>query len=180
MPPRATTAPHAETHGDARSDAPAEHVCRMTWVRRGLGLVGLVGLLSLLGFEIAEAGTLWTGGVLTDLAMSGGVALGAAHQLGTSIHVSDDALWKATPLWEDRTVRFDEVRRLHVPMVRVDSGVRLYTDPDGTPALTLEAQTYERFDDLLRQVARRLPEDAEVKDPAGRLVGQGGADEEGP
>jgi len=95
-------------------------------------------------------------------------------------HVSDGDLRKATPLWWDRTVRFEDVRRLHVPMVVVDSGIRLYTDPDDTPALTLEAQTYERFDDLLRQVARRLPEDAEVKDPAGRLVGQGDADEEGP
>ena len=170
---------YAATHGNAPSDALDEHVYRMTWVRRGLGLVGLVGLLLLLGFEVAGAGTVWTRGVLTDLVIVGCGAVGAAHQLGAYVHISADAIRKGMPLWWDRTVRFEDVRRLQVPMVLVDSGVQLYTDPDGPPALTLEAQAYTRFDDLLRQVARRLPDGAEVNDPADRLAGAGGPTEKG-
>ena len=162
---------YAEPHGNMLSDGSVERVYRMTWIRRGLGLVGLLGFLLLLGLEVAEARMLWTWGVLVDLTIVGFMAVGAVHQLRARVHVSDSTIRKTTPLWGTRTVRFEDVRRLHVPMVRVDSGVRLYTDPDGAPALTLEVQTYERFDDLLRQVACRLPDGTEVQDPADRLVG---------
>lgn len=77
------------------------------------------------------------------------------------------------PLWRDRRVHFEDVCGFHVPMVLADGAVRLYTDPDAAPALTLAGQAYERFDDLLRQVARRLPDEAEVRDPANRIAEKG-------
>ncbi len=161
--------------GDSLSTASNDRVYRTTWVLRGLA----VGFLLFLGVELAGDGVSWTWGALTNLALAGSVVLGAVHQLGTSIQVSDEEIRKVMPLWRDRTVRFEGVRRLYVPMVRVDSGVRLYTDPDGSPALTLESQAYERSGDLLQEVARRLPDEATVDDPANRLAGADGVAETG-
>jgi len=55
---------------------------------------------------------------------------------------------------------------VHFPATQ--SGLWLYTDPGGDPALTIEGR-FERFGELAAKVADQLPAKAEVTDPAGRL-----------
>lgn len=168
----------------APSDAPApdtpnEQVYRTKRFLRGISGLGVVAVVFLVVSNVVDANRLWSVTGLLDLGMLLGVVGTGGGYLGRSIRITDEAVRKTWLLWPDQTVRFAAIRRVEIPMVRVDSAVKIYTDPDAKPSLTVEAQTFRNFDDLLRQIAHRLPEEAEVRDPAGRLQDDAHADAEG-
>jgi len=77
------------------------------------------------------------------------------------------AVQKTRPLWTDNVLRFEDIQRLHLPVTT--EALWLYTEPNGSPDLSIEAQSFERFESLARQVLRRLPQHTKIQDPAGRV-----------
>ena len=131
-----------------RSETPATY--RTSKFQRGLFLLSIGALLLLAVLEGTDEGP------ILDLSLVNGVLTGA-----TLLAVASYGL--------RATIRFEDIRRLHLPVTT--EALWLYTDPSGSPVLTVEAQSFERFGALARQVLRRLPPGAEIRDPAGRIEG---------
>ncbi|MEF8865352.1 MAG: hypothetical protein V5A20_06275 [Salinibacter sp.] len=143
-----------------------EAVYRTSWRQRALSTLAATIMLLLVGPELTSGDPLWTWDQLMDVVLLGAVLLGGAHGFLAKIEISDRTLWKRRPLWTDKDLRLSTVERVHFPTTQ--SGLWLYTDPDGDPALTVQGQ-FERFGQLAIQVADQLPGTAEITDPAGRL-----------
>ncbi len=91
----------------------------------------------------------------------------AGYGLRATVRVSETAVRKTRPLWTDNVLRFEDIQRLHLPVTT--EALWLYTEPNGSPDLSIEAQSFERFGSLARRVLRRLPQHTEIQDPAGRV-----------
>ena len=75
--------------------------------------------------------------IATDAVVLGLLAYALFAVFQRSVVVGTEEIWKVRPLWWDRSVQISEIRRVHVPTT--ESGLWLYTDPDGNPALKIEA-----------------------------------------
>ncbi|WP_263809373.1 hypothetical protein [Salinibacter sp.] len=93
----------------------------------------------------------------------------AGYGLRATVQVSETAVRKTRPLWTDNVLRFEDIQRLHLPVTT--EALWLYTEPNGSPDLSIEAQSFGRFGSLARRVLRRLPQHTESQDPAGRVEG---------
>ncbi|WP_240331724.1 hypothetical protein [Salinibacter ruber] len=80
---------------------------------------------------------------------------------------SGRASWWVQPLWNDQSVQISEIRRVHVPTI--ESGLWLYTDPDGNPALTIGGGL-EAPEELEERVTKSVP-------PAAKITGLGQEEE---
>lgn len=141
-------------------------VYRTSRGHRALSILGAAAMLFVIGSDLTGGDPLWTWGQLVDAALLGAVLLGGADGFLARIEIGDRTLWKRRPLWTDEALSLSKVRRVHFPTTQ--SGLWLYTDPDGDPALTIGGR-FERFGNLAVQIADQLPDAAEVIDPAGRL-----------
>jgi len=150
-----------------RSETPATY--RTSKFQRGLSLLSIGALLLLAMLEGTDEGP------ILDLSLVNGGLTGAtllavaSYGLRATIRVSETTIQKKRPLRTDNVLHFEDIRRLHLPVTT--EALWLYTDPSGSPILTVEAQSFERFEALARQVLRRLPSGAEIRDPAGRIEG---------
>jgi hypothetical protein len=146
-------------------DGSFDATCRTSRGQRALSASGAAVMFLVAALEL-------TGGspetdVLVAYAFGVGITLlGAVHTFKMTIQLGDGMLKKRRPLWTDKTLHLRGVRRVHFPTTQ--SGLWLYTDPGGDPALTLEGH-FERFGELAVQVAGQLPDEAKITDPAGRL-----------
>lgn len=156
-------------------ESSGETTYRTSQLQRGLALASAASLLLVATLRVTGDRPLWELSFVS-FALTAGLLLAATgYGLRARIRVSEQAIRKTRPLWNDNTVRFSEVRRAHLPLT--EKGLWLYTDPDESPDLTVEAQSFERFDELACQVIRRLPSGVEVSDPADRLDGYPCGDE---
>ena len=89
-------------------------------------------------------------------------------RLARVVRVTDEGIDVERWHWWNTSVRFAEVERLYVPMTRL-AGLQFFTDTRSNAALSISENDVDRYDDLLRRVADRLPESAEIEDPGGRL-----------
>jgi hypothetical protein len=76
-----------------------------------------------------------------------------------SVLVRSGEIQKVQPLWRNRSVQISEIRRVHVPTT--ESGLWLYTDPDGNPALKIGAGL-EDNEELEKLVIQSAPSEAEI------------------
>jgi hypothetical protein len=148
-------------------DGSGDATYRTSRGQRALSASGAAVMLLVAALELAGLGGPPETDVLVAYAFGVGITLlGAVHGFKMTIQVGDGMIKKRRPLWTDKTLRLREVRRVHFPTIQ--SGLWLYTDPSGDPALTLEGH-FERFGALAVQVAGQLPDEAEITDPAGKL-----------
>ncbi|WP_251954056.1 EbsA family protein [Salinibacter ruber] len=75
--------------------------------------------------------------IATDAVVLGLLAYALFAVFQRSVVVGTEKIRKVRPLWWDRSVQISEIRRVHVPTTQ--SGLWLYTDPDGKPALKIGA-----------------------------------------
>lgn len=136
--------------------------------QRGLALLAAVGALLFFGLVAAGDQPLLSAWSLVNLVTTGGTMVAAAaYGLHAKIEVYEAGLRKVRPLWWDDEIRFADVERALLPMTR--PGLVLFTGRGGQPQFSVGEAAFERFDLLVLQVLRRLPEGAEVDDPAGRI-----------
>jgi len=157
------------------NESSGETTYRTSQLQRSLALASAASLLLMATLRVTGDRPLWEPSLLNFVLTAGHLLVATGYGLRARIQVSERAVRKTRPLWSDNTVRFGDVRRAHLPLT--EEGLWLYTDPDGSPDLAVEAQSFERFDELACQVIRRLPSDAEVSDPADRLDGYPCGDE---
>jgi len=123
-------------------------------------------MLLLFGLELTDGDLFGPWGQFVDVALLGVVLLGAVDGFLARIEIGEGKLRKQRPLWTDKVLRLRKIQRVHFPTIQ--SGLWLYIDPSGDPALTIGGR-FERFGTLAVQVADELPDTAEITDPAGRL-----------
>ena len=146
-----------------------ETVYRTSQTKKGLAYVATASLLVLAVLRVTDDRPLRELSVVNFVLTAGLLLSTVGHGLRARIRVSDRAIRKTRPLWTDTTVQFTDVRRVHLPVT--SEGLWLYIDPKGRADLEVEALSFERFEEMACQVMRRLPPNAEVTDPAGRLEG---------
>ena len=148
-----------------RSSGGASTVYRSSWRHRAISVSGVVVVAFLYGSALIQEGFPW-GELYVHYISLGVVLLGCAEGFSKRIEIGEETLQKRRLLWTNTGLRWNELRRVHLPTT--ENGLWLYTDPDGDPALTVEGH-YERIGDLALQVTGRLPDGAEVTDPNRRL-----------
>ncbi|WP_263784397.1 hypothetical protein [Salinibacter grassmerensis] len=148
---------------------------RTSAFQRGLSLLSVGSLLLLGVLEVTDEGPLLELSLVNVMLTGAMLVTAAAYGLRATVRVSETTVQKRRPLWTDHVLRFEDIQRVHLPVTT--EALWLYTEPDGSPDLSIEAQSFERFESLARQVLRRLPQHAEIRDPAGRAEGyrRGGA-----
>lgn len=151
------------------NDDTEETVYRTSQTQKGLAYVATASLLVLAVLRVTDDRPLWELSAVNFFLTAGLLFSAIGYGLRARIRVSDRAIRKTRPLWTDTTVPFTDVRRVHLPVT--NEGLWLYRDPEGRADLEVEALSFERFEEMACQVMRRLPPDAEVTDPAGRLAG---------
>ncbi len=97
--------------------------------------------------------------IATDLIVLGLLAYALFAVFQRSVVVGTEEIRKVRPLWWDQSVQISAIRRVHVPTT--ESGLWLYTDPDGNPALTIGGGL-EAPDELEERVIQHAPSDAAV------------------
>ncbi|PSQ89958.1 MAG: hypothetical protein BRD30_05220 [Bacteroidetes bacterium QH_2_63_10] len=140
---------------------------RTSRLQRGLALVAAASLLLLAGLQVTGERPFLVASYVDFALTAVGLLAAIGYGLQAKIRVSEQAIRKTRPLRKDSTVRFGDVQRVHLPST--EEGLWLYTSPDGSPDLAIEALSFERFEKLACQVIRRLPPGAEVNDPVDRL-----------
>ena len=121
---------------------------------------GLLFFLLVVGTDYASgvAAREWSELAL-DAGIVGGLVLVVFNAFRKSVLVGENEIRKVQPLWNDQSVQISEIRRVHVPTI--ESGLWLYTDPDGNPALTIGGGL-EAPDELEERVIQHAPSDAAV------------------
>lgn len=125
---------------------------------------GFVGLLTV---TVLEPTMDYAGGaapvgwaeLAVDASLLVGLGLAGFNAFRRHVEVGAEEIRKVQPLWGDRSVQISEIRRVHVPTT--ESGLWLYTDPDGNPALTIGGGL-EAPDELEERVIQHAPSDAAV------------------
>ncbi len=140
---------------------------RTSRFQRGLSLLSIAGLLLLAVWEATDEGPFLELSLVNVTLTGATLLVVASYGLRATIQVSETAVQKTRPLWMDKVLRFEDIQRLHLPVTT--EALWLYTEPNGSPDLSIEAQSFERFESLARQVLRRLPQHTEIQDPAGRV-----------
>ncbi len=97
--------------------------------------------------------------IATDAVVLGLLAYALFAVFQRSVVVGTEEIRKVRPLWNDQSVQISEIRRVHVPTI--ESGLWLYTDPDGNPALTI-CGGLEAPEELEERVIQHAPSDAAV------------------
>ena len=145
--------------------------------QRGVALLAGAGAILFAGLVVAGPQPVFSWWTLLDLATTGGMMVAAAaYGLHARIEVFDDGLRKVRPLRSDETIRFDAVERALLPMT--SEGLMLFAG--GQAQFQVDGDAFEHFDRLALQVCRRLPDTAEIEDPAGRIDPFRDGDEPGP
>jgi len=142
-------------------DSSGEAVYRTSRGHRTLSALSAAIMLLVYGLELTDGNPSgpWSDlpepwwGLLAEVVLLGMVLLPAVDGFLARIEISDRTLWKRRPLWTDKAFSLGKTERVHFPTI--ESGLWLYTDPDGDPALTIGGQ-FERFGRLA----------VEVKNPA--------------
>ena len=152
-----------------RSSSPAEDAAPTygpSRLQRWTGVAGLLCIPALIGLEVTgeSSGSLLQ--LLTTCVLFAALSI---SNLRTTVRLSADWIRKDRPLWPDVEVRFANVQRLYVPVTGV-VGLEFYTDSADSEALSIRESGVEGYNDLLLQVAERLPEHADIEDPSGRLA----------
>lgn len=138
--------------------------------QRGMALIAGAGAIVFAGLVVAGPQSPLSWGSLLQIGTTGGMMVAAAaYGLHARIEVFEDGLRKVRPLWRDETLRFEAVERVLLPMT--NEGLRFFTGSGGQLRMHIDGASFERFDRLALQVCRRLPDRAEVEDPADRLDG---------
>lgn len=149
------------------SEAPRTTYHTSRW-QRGLALACAAGAVLFAGLAVTSGPPLFSWWTLLNLGTTGSMMVAmAAYGLHARIEVRAKGLRKVRPLWWDETIRFEAVERMLLPMSR--PGLALFTGPGGQSQFDVDGSAFEDFDQLAREVCRRLPPDAEVEDPADRL-----------
>ena len=162
----------------ALSGAPLATYGTSKW-QRGVAMLAGAGAIVFAGLVVAGPQPVFSWWTLLDLSTTGAMMVAAAaYGLHARIEVFDDGLRKVRPLWRDDTIRFEAVERVLLPMT--SPGLMLFTDVGSTPAFAVDGDAFEHFDRLVLQVCRRLPDTAEIEDPAGRIDTFRDGDEPGP
>jgi hypothetical protein len=97
--------------------------------------------------------------VARDASIVAGLVLVVFNAFRKSVLVGENKIRKVQPLWNDQSVPTSEIRRIHVPPI--ENGLWLYTDPDGSPALTIGGGL-ESPEELEERVIQQAPSDAVV------------------
>jgi hypothetical protein len=79
--------------------------------------------------------------IATDVVALGLSAYACFAVFQRSVVVGKEEIRNIRPLWTNRPVQIGEIRRVHIPAT--PGGPRLYTDPDGNPALKVGARLEE-------------------------------------
>jgi hypothetical protein len=119
----------------------------------GLSTIGPEWMSDVNG-KLAEGSEIATDAILLGLLIYASFAV-----FQQSVVVGAEEIRKVRPLWWDQSVQISEIRRVHVPTT--ESGLWLYTDPDGNPALTIGGGL-EAPDELEERVIQHAPSDAAV------------------
>ncbi len=129
---------------------------------------GLLFFLLVVGTDYASGGAAreWSELAL-DAGIVGGLVLVVFNAFRKSILVGENEIRKVQPLWNDQSLQTSEIRRVHVPTI--ESGLWLYTDPDGNPALTIGGGL-EAPEELEELVTESVP-------PAAKITGLGQEEE---
>jgi hypothetical protein len=136
--------------------------------QRGMALIAGAGAIVFAGLVVAGPQSPLSWGSLLQIGTTGGMMVAAAaYGLHARIEVFEDGLRKVRPLWRDETIRFDAVERALLPMT--SEGLMLFAG--GQAQFQVDGDAFEHFDRLVLQVCRRLPDTAEIEDPADRLDG---------
>ena len=144
--------------------------------QRGVALVAAAGAVLFAGMIVAGPQPPFSWASLFQIGTTGGMMVAAAaYGLHARIEVFEDGLRKVRPLWRDEPLRFGAVERVLLPMT--NEGLRFFTGSGGQLRMHIDGTSFERFDRLALQVCRRLPDDAEIDDPAGRLDAYRGGDD---
>jgi hypothetical protein len=137
------------------------------WQRWG-ALLAAGGALLVFGIQVAGPRPFFSWPTLLQQIPTGGAMIAAAaYGLQARMEVFETGLREVRPLWWDRTIRFENVQRALLPLTK--DGLMLFTGRGGQKQFSVDGQTFERSDQLILQVLRHLPEDAEIEDPAGRI-----------
>jgi hypothetical protein len=128
------------------NESSGETTYRTSQLQRGLALASATSLLLIATLRVTGDRPLWEPSLINFVLTAGLPLAATGYGLRTRIRVSERAIRKTRPLWSDNTVRFSDVRRAHLPLT--EEGLWLYTDPDGSPDPAVEAQSFERFDEL--------------------------------
>lgn len=133
--------------------------------QRGLAVFAAAGLLFIIGIVAVGPDPSWA--TLLQFGTTG-VALvaAAAYGLHAQLEVYETGLRRVRPLRTDEPLHFDEVERALLPLT--SRALLLFTGTGRQLALRIGGDEFEDFDRLVRQVLRRLPDTAEIEDPAGR------------
>ncbi len=134
---------------------------RTSRLQRGLSVLSVGALLLLAVLEATDEGPLLELSLVNVLLTGATLLAAAGYGLRATVRVSETAVRKTRPLWTDNVLRFE------VPVTT--EALWLYTESNGSPDLSIEAQSFERFGSLARRVLRRLPQHTEIQDPAGRV-----------
>ena len=140
---------------------------RTSRLQRGLSVLSVGALLLLAVLEATDEGPLLELSLVNVLLTGATLLAAAGYGLRATVRVSETAVRKTRPLWTDNVLRFEDIQRLHLPVTT--EALWLYTEPNGSPDLSIEVQSFERFGPLARRVLRRLPQHTEIQDPAGRV-----------
>jgi hypothetical protein len=129
---------------------------------------GLLFFLLVVGMDYAGgvAAGEWSELAL-DASIVAGLVLVVFNAFRKSVLVGENEIRKVQPLWWDRSVQISAIRRVHVPTT--ESGLWLYTDPDGNPALTIGGGL-EAPEELEELVTESVP-------PAAKITGLGQEEE---
>ncbi|WP_263784324.1 hypothetical protein [Salinibacter grassmerensis] len=142
------------------SDENAPRRFGISQFQRWISASGLVALLLVYGTNYADGVVAMEWSELAlDASLVAGVVLAAFNGFRKEVLVGENEIRKVQPLWTDQSVQISEIRRVHVPTT--ESGLWLYTDPDGNPALTIGGGL-EAPDELEELVIQHAPSDAAV------------------
>lgn len=143
--------------------------------QRGGALVAAAAAVLFAGLTVAGPQPTFSWVSLFQIGTTGGMMVAAAaYGLHARIEIFEDGLRKVRPLWRDETLRFGAVERVLLPMT--NEGLRFFTGSGGQLRMHIDGSSFERFHRLALQVCRRLPDDAEIDDPVGRLDAYRGDD----
>lgn len=135
--------------------------------QRRLSFLSVAALLLLASMEATDGGPVLELSLINVMLTGGMLLATASYGLRATIRVSETEIRKERPLWKDNALRFKDIQKARLPLTA--EALWLYADSGGSPDLSVDADSFERFGDLTCQVLRRLPEGAEIHDPAGRI-----------
>ncbi len=147
------------------------HRFGLAWQRITVFVGGFVGLLTVIGltttgieYAVGAAPAGWVD-LAVDASLLVGLA-GAGYAIRTCfngfrrhVEVGAEEIRKVHPLWSGQSVQISEIRRVHVPTT--ESGLWLYTDPDGDAALIIGGGV-EDPDRLKELVIQSVPPEAKI------------------